>query len=50
MQHKKAQQQQRSTQLKRERNTLLKRVEKAAEGPLIFLGFFWLILVIVDLI
>jgi len=50
MEHKTVQKQQHSRQLKRERNTLLKRVEKAAEGPLIFLGFAWLILVIVDLI
>jgi len=42
--------QQHNTQLKRERNTLLKRVEKAAEGPLVLLGFVWLILVVVDLI
>ncbi|TKK65673.1 two pore domain potassium channel family protein [Ilyomonas limi] len=50
MEHKEALKQQRNIQLKRERNTLLKRVEKAMEGPLIFLGFIWLILVIVDLI
>jgi len=50
MEHKEALKQQRKTQLKRERNSLLKRVEKAMEGPLVFLGFVWLILVIIDLI
>jgi len=50
MENKEALTQQRAKQLKRERNTLLKRIEKSAEGPLVFLGFFWLILVIVDLI
>lgn len=49
MEHKEALKQ-RTVQLNRERNTLLKRVEKAAEVPLIFLGFVWLILVIIDLI
>src|SRR4051812_26797676 len=50
MEHKEVKKQQHNIQLKRERNTLLKRVERAAEGPLVFLGFAWLILVIVDLI
>ena len=50
MENKEVRKQQRDKQLKRERNTLLKRMEKSAEGPLVFLGFFWLVLVIVDLI
>lgn len=50
MEHKKALQQQRNTQLKRERYSLLKKLERAMEGPLVFLGFIWLILVIIDLI
>src|SRR6478609_9460178 len=50
MEHKEAAKQHRNQQLKKERNSLLRRIEKAAEGPLIFLGFLWLILVIVDLI
>ncbi|MEO5946154.1 MAG: ion transporter [Chitinophagaceae bacterium] len=33
-----------------ERNELLKSVEKLLEGPMIFLGFVWLILLIVELI
>ena len=37
-------------QLNKERNTLLKRIEQVLEGPMIFLGFVWLILLIVELI
>ena len=36
--------------LKRERYTLLRRIERFMEGPLIFLGFVWLALLIIDLI
>lgn len=36
--------------LKRERYTLLLRIERFMEGPLVFLGFVWLVLLIVDLI
>lgn len=36
--------------LKRERNKLLHRVEQLLEGPMIFLGFLWLILLIIELI
>jgi voltage-gated potassium channel len=50
MEHKEAIKQQRNTQLKRERYSLLKKLERAMEGPLVFLGFIWLVLVIVDLI
>lgn len=50
MEHKEANKQQRITKLRRERNTLLRRIENAAEGPLVFLGFLWLVLIIVDLI
>ncbi len=36
--------------LAEERNDLLKSIEKLLEGPMIFLGFVWLILLIVELI
>jgi voltage-gated potassium channel len=37
-------------QLSNERNKLLRSVEKLLEGPMIFLGFVWLVLLIVELI
>ena len=37
-------------QLTRERTNLLRTVEKLLEGPMIFLGFVWLVLLIVELI
>jgi voltage-gated potassium channel len=37
-------------QLSSERNKLLRSVEKLLEGPMIFLGFVWLVLLIVELI
>jgi voltage-gated potassium channel len=37
-------------QLKNERSNLLQSIEKLLEGPMIFLGFVWLILLIVELI
>jgi voltage-gated potassium channel len=40
----------RKAALKKERNKLLVRIENAMEGPLIFLGFVWLILLIIELI
>ncbi len=50
MEHNEAAKQHRNQQLRKERNSLLRRIEKAAEGPLVFLGFIWLIMVIIDLI
>jgi len=38
------------TQLSHERNSLLKKVEKFLEGPMIFLGFVWLVLLVIELI
>jgi len=37
-------------QLSRERNKLVRSVEKLLEGPMIFLGFVWLVLLIIELI
>jgi voltage-gated potassium channel len=37
-------------QLKRERYKLLTSVEKVLEGPMIFLGFVWLVLLVVELV
>ncbi len=37
-------------QLAHERNKLLTEVEQLLEGPMIFLGFAWLILLVVELI
>lgn len=37
-------------QLDRERNKLLISIEKVLEGPMVFLGFVWLVLLIVELI
>jgi voltage-gated potassium channel len=37
-------------QLARERYKLLSSVEKLLEGPMIFLGFVWLVLLIIELI
>ena len=37
-------------QLSNERNKLLRSIEKLLEGPMIFLGFVWLVLLIVELI
>ncbi|MEO6638849.1 MAG: ion transporter, partial [Ginsengibacter sp.] len=37
-------------QLARERNQLLTSVEKFLEGPMIFLGFVWLVLLVIELI
>ena len=37
-------------QLSRERNKLLKSVETLLEGPMIFLGFVWLVLLVVELL
>jgi len=39
-----------NTQLVRERNKLLLSIEKLLEGPMIFLGFVWLTLLVVELI
>lgn len=36
--------------LKHERYSLLRRIERSSDGPLVFLGFVWLALLIVDLI
>lgn len=36
--------------LTRERSSLLRTIEKVLEGPMVFLGFVWLILLIVELI
>lgn len=37
-------------EIKNERNRLLKSVERFLEGPMIFLGFVWLVLLVVELI
>jgi voltage-gated potassium channel len=37
-------------QLKHERNKLLTSIEKILEGPMIFLGFVWLVLLVIELI
>ncbi len=37
-------------QLAHERNKLLNEVEQLLEGPMVFLGFVWLILLVVELI
>lgn len=37
-------------ELKRERVNLLRTIEKVLEGPMIFLGFVWLILLVIELI
>ncbi len=37
-------------QLSRQRSTLLHRLEQLLEGPMIFLGFVWLILLVIELI
>jgi voltage-gated potassium channel len=37
-------------QLQRERNKLLTSIDRLLEGPMIFLGFVWLILLVVDLV
>ncbi len=37
-------------QLSRQRSTLLYRLEQLLEGPMIFLGFVWLILLVIELI
>ncbi|HYG38180.1 MAG TPA: ion transporter [Cytophagales bacterium] len=37
-------------QLKRQRNYLVKRIEDLLEGPMIFLGFVWLVLLVIELI
>ena len=39
-----------NTQIKRERKKLIATIERLLEGPMILLGFVWLILLIVDLI
>lgn len=38
-----------NTDLKRQRGTLLRQVEKTLEGPMVFLGFVWLALLVVEL-
>ena len=38
------------TELNRERNTLLLRIERTLEAPMVFLGFVWLALLVVELI
>lgn len=37
------------TDLKRQRGSLLRQVEKTLEGPMVFLGFVWLALLVVEL-
>jgi voltage-gated potassium channel len=39
-----------NTNLKRQRSSLLHQVEKTLEGPMVFLGFVWLALLVVELI
>jgi voltage-gated potassium channel len=37
------------TNLAQERNKLVKKIDQLLEGPMIFLGFVWLILIVIDL-
>ena len=37
-------------QLAQQRNKLLSSIEKFLEGPMIFLGFVWLVLLVIELI
>jgi voltage-gated potassium channel len=37
------------TNLSHERNKLVRRIERLLEGPMIFLGFVWLVLLVIDL-
>lgn len=38
------------SEIKNERNRLLKSVERILEGPMIFLGFVWLVLLVIELV
>ncbi len=39
-----------STELKRQRTSLLLRINRLLEGPMIFLGFVWLVLLLIELV
>jgi voltage-gated potassium channel len=40
---------QHTAELKRQRNTLLMRINRTLEGPMVILGFVWLALLLVEL-